>query len=311
MLESENIIVRRQSAIVLGKLGDEKALEILVEFLKDQRYESTIADIFYKQEGKSLKILLKALHESDDETKKKIIMRLSGFSFTQPWLAKEIVRFLESNNKDLRITASESLKTFANFEIVDEVLEILKEEKEWKIKYNLESFLENLLNNLCLKKMRQNEEKALELLEKMVENQSLSRIVFNFVSEFEISNPKVASILEKLILDEQFYNRAKAIDILSEKRDERTLEFFLELAKSEDISIRRKVASILWKYRCEKSYLALEELLQDGRSEIRLFALKSVSILREPRFRKSVERLLNDRSDKVRKEAREFLRYFG
>ncbi len=128
MLESENIIVRRQSAIVLGKLGDEKALEILVEFLKDQRYESTIADIFYKQEGKSLKILLKALHESDDETKKKIIMRLSGFSFTQPWLAKEIVRFLESNNKDLRITASESLKTFANFEIVDEVLEILKEE---------------------------------------------------------------------------------------------------------------------------------------------------------------------------------------
>ncbi|MDD2715643.1 MAG: HEAT repeat domain-containing protein [Candidatus Wallbacteria bacterium] len=234
--ESESI-AKYWAVFALGELGNSKAIEVLIGLLKHKTdgvdyYE--IANALVKiGEQKIVRILLEELTVADDYAKESIIYTLGEFKDVRA--IEPLVRSLKDSNEQLRKVAVEALGKIGSALAVEPLVKVLRDSNE-KIRMTIIETLGAL-----------RDPRAVEPLTESLGDKSETIRIRIIESLGNIEDHRVVPIILKSINDQSDLVRAKAARILGEKKDRRALESLYKLLDDPDNRVREEAVEALGK----------------------------------------------------------------
>lgn len=133
LLDIEVVDLKYNALMALAKIGDEEAFIEAFKKLSqtlplDERSLIEIADSF---EGDKIYVYRKLMHVNNDFISS-IFIKSAG-NYKDIMLADEIAQFLNSENKEKRISAAKALGKMGDSRYVDKIIELLKDE-HWEVR---------------------------------------------------------------------------------------------------------------------------------------------------------------------------------
>lgn len=312
--------IRWEAAEALGNIGDERAIEPLIESLKDE-YEvnrhfaanaldkigwkpgDDIEEIYYlaakskwndllNLRESSVDLFIKALKDKNMGLRSTAVSSLGYIKDAKA--VSPLIEALKDESKYVRENAARALGDIGDKRAVEPLIDALKDECSF-----VQTLAARALGEI-------GDKRAVESLIQIVEFKDtyLSEIAIKSIEK--IGDTKITGFLIENLKNSNNRNRQMAAGFLGCTKDKRAVEPLIETLKDEDKSVRLHAAVSLVKMEDKRGLGPIFQILEDENDDIRE---RTAGLLKEA-GKLAVEpliQLLKDDNPKVRKEAAEAL----
>jgi HEAT repeat protein len=237
-INSDDIYIKREIPVILGKIGDKSSEYDLIEFLKDTSpiiRKNSIKALEKIIESKNLKYIIETLNDQEIDVKKESIQVLGKIGSKRA--LKPLLELLKV--KDIKI------RNYAKTAI----FKILKKSKSYEILYEI------------LRSRNVNARKeAIKLLGMLKDRNSIDLMIKTFDSTvasirgaayratLKILDNKMDETILKALTAKSWRIRMYCTKILGELRDEKTITHLYKLIEDENGSVRQAAINALIKF---------------------------------------------------------------
>jgi HEAT repeat protein len=239
---TDDISIKREIPLILGKIGDKKSETNLIEFLKDKNpiiRKNTVKALEKIIDSRNLKYILEALNDSEQEVRKESIQVLGKIGNKRA--LNPLLDLLKDNDLKVRNNAKNA------------IYKILK-------KSNTNDVLYNVLKGRNINARRE----AIKLLGMLKDTNAIDLIIKTFDSTVASIRGAAFRATSKILqnkVDERIINALSArswrrrmfcTKILGAIGDPNTLEYVYKLIEDENGSVRQAVIEALTKFNTDK-----------------------------------------------------------
>jgi HEAT repeat protein len=292
VLKRESRELRAGVAEALGEIGDARAVDALIEALRDEdsdvrRSVAWALDVIGWKPGNNEERVLYYIAKRDWGR----CVKIGSFA------VEFLIERLKDKDSDVRRSVAEALGKIGDSRAVDALIEALKDEDS------------NVRENVAEALGEIGDARAVDaLIEALRDEDSDVRIR---VAEAlgEIGDARAVEALIEALKDEDSYVRKNSIDVLVEiaKKDLGVVDKLINALKDEDSNVRENVAWALGEIGDSRAVEALIEALKDEDSDVRESVAWALGAIGDARAVDSLIKTLKDDDNFVRESARKAL----
>lgn len=285
---------RQQAAIALGNIGDTRAVEPLLETLRDKSK--------YVQKGAAEALDKLRWKPSDDSEMVVFLLAKQEWDtlakLGQPAVEPLIEALKEEDSWVRPKAAAEALGNIRDAKAVETLIEALNDKNK-----NVRKGATRALGKIGQPAV----EPLIEVLNDKNKDvrEGATRALGN------IGDTKAVEPLIKALEEGDSFVRQQAAEALGKIKDARTVEPLIEALKDKDMGVRGQTAEALGKIRDAKAVESLIEALRDGGYYVRQQAAKVLGNIGDARAVESLIETLKDKNEFVREEATRALGNIG
>ncbi len=272
-LKNEDYLVRKDAAIALKRIGDERAVEALIEALKYENWEDDYTVLIAVREHaaealgiigdkKAVNPLIEALKDVDEDVRWKAAVALGNIG--DPSAVEPMIDCLNDDNWNVRKNIAIALGKIGDDRAFNSLLKTM-DDKDWHVRKYAAAAIGKIGNEM-----------AIDPLVKALNDEDNDVRWKSIIALGEIGKPAVIPLL-KAFKDEDWEVRGRAAEVLGKIGDERAVEPLIRALnnkrdKNHNKYVRGRIIEALGKIGDERAVEPLINALDDQYIYVRLKA---------------------------------------
>ncbi len=281
-LKNEDYLVRKDAAIALKRIGDERAVEALIEALKYESWEDDYTVLIAVREHaaealgtigdkKAVKPLIRALKDSDEDVRWKAANALGNIG--DPAAVEPMIDSLNDESWNVRKNVAIALGKIGDEKAFNALLKTM-DDKDWHVRKYAAVAIGKIGNEMAIDPLV----KALNDEDKDVRWKSI-------IALGEIGKPAVVPLL-KAFKNDDWEVRGRAAEVLGKIGDERAVEPLIhalnnKMDKNHNKYVRGRIIEALGKIGDERALKPLINALDDQYIYVRLKASNALERMKD------------------------------